>query len=197
MRLALLTLLAIGLSQGAAIPTRAQDAARADRPAITVAEITRRPLVERVRASGLIEPVDTVLVQPQIEGQAIDAVLAEVGDRVAAGAVLARLSDAALVLQRSQLDATRASAEAAIAQAEAQLVEAEAVRDKAFRDRDRAERLAAQGATSETAADDAISDAATAVARVSVALQGAQRGQGRPARRRRPDRRRCAATPPH
>ena len=157
----------------AGAPAAAQtEAPPAGLPAITVAAISKRPMVDRVRASGLIEPVETVYVQPLIEGQAIDEILVEVGDRVEAGAVLARLSDSALVLQRSQLDATHASAEAAIAQAEAQLVEAEAVRDKAFRDRDRAERLAAQGATSETAADDAISDAATAVARVSVALQG-------------------------
>lgn len=147
-------------------------AAPANLPAITVTAIAQRPLVERVRASGLIEPAETVYVQPLIEGQAIDEVLVEVGDHVEAGDVLARLSDSALALQRSQLDATHASAEAAIAQAEAQLVEAEAVRDKAFRDRDRAQRLAAQGATSATAADAAISDAATAVARVSVALQG-------------------------
>ncbi len=181
MRLVVLTLVAVGLMVGAATPGGAQtepatevarEAGGTGLPAITVASIARRLLIDRVRASGLIEPVETVLVQPLIEGQAVDEVLVEVGDRVAKGAILARLSDEALVLQRSQLDATHASAEAAIAQAEAQLVEAEAVRDKAFRDRDRALRLAEQGATSETAADDAISDAATAVARVSVALQG-------------------------
>ena len=141
-------------------------------PAITVSTVASAQLVDRVRASGLIEPVERVLVQPRIEGQAIEEILVEVGDRVEEGQVLARLSDAALVLQRSQLEATRASALASIAQAEAQRVEAETVRDQALRDRDRALELAAQGATSKTAADDAVSNAATALARVTVAVQG-------------------------
>jgi HlyD family secretion protein len=141
-------------------------------PAITVSAVTPQLLTDRVRASGLIEPVERVLVQPQIEGLAIDEIMVEVGDWVERGQVLARLSDASLVLQRSQLDATRASAEAAIAQADAQRIEAIAIRDQAVRDRDRLASLAERGTTTRTAADEAASNAATAAARVTVAEQG-------------------------
>ena len=49
---------------------------------------------------------------------------AEVGQRVKAGQVLARLSQASLSLQKAQLNASLASAKASIAQAEASLAEA-------------------------------------------------------------------------
>ncbi len=157
------------LALGSAVS--AQDA-RTPAPAITVSTVKRAALEDEVRASGLIAPVERVLVQPQIEGQVIDAVEVEVGDWVEAGDVLARLSDTALILQRSQLEATRASAEASIAQARAQLLEAETLRDEALRERDRAERLAAQGATTSAAADSAVSAAAAAGARTAASAQG-------------------------
>ena len=160
----------LALALAAAAPARAA-AAPPTLPAITVAEIAPAHLVQRVRASGMIVAVEEVLVAPQIEGQAVEGIEAEVGDWVEAGAVLARLSDAALKLQRSQLDATRASAEAAIAQAEAQLLEAEAMRDEALRERDRAEKLSRQGVTSTAATDTARSNAATALARTTAAAQ--------------------------
>ena len=50
------------------------------------------------------------MVQPLIEGQPIETLLAEVGDRVQKGEVLARLSDSTLKLQESQFAAQRASA---------------------------------------------------------------------------------------
>ncbi len=145
--------------------------AEAALPAITVSAAAPAELVERVRASGLIQPVERVLVQPLVEGFSIEAIEAEVGDRVEAGQVLARLSDASLVLQRSQLEATRASAEATIAQGEAQIVEAASLRDQALRDRDRAQKLAADGATTAAAADTAASQAAAALARYNAAAQ--------------------------
>jgi HlyD family secretion protein len=172
----LLLALAATLAAPAA-PLAAADAAvaaapaAATAPAVTVVEAAPARLVDRVRASGLIGPVERVFVAPQIEGQAIETIEVEVGDWVEAGDVLARLSDAALRLQASQLDASRASAEATIAQSEAQVAEAEAVRDEAFRDRDRAVRLAETGATSEALADTARANAATAVARVNAAAQ--------------------------
>jgi HlyD family secretion protein len=140
-------------------------------PAITVTEVGRATLRDVVRVSGMIEPVERVFVQPQIEGLAIDAVQAEVGDRVEAGQVLAELSPAALELQQSQLAASRAAAEASIAQAEAALVEAKAARDEAVRVRDRSVALAGQGTVSQAAADQATASATSAEARVAVAEQ--------------------------
>ena len=140
-------------------------------PAITVVAVTRAHLVDRVIVSGLIEPEERVFVQPQIEGQAIEAIFAEVGDEAQAGETLATLSTSTLELQRGQLEASLASARAGIAQAEAQRVEAEVVRDEAIKSRDRAVSLAARGATTQAAADESTSNAAAASARVTVAVQ--------------------------
>ena len=152
-------------------PAQAQETAGAALPAITVDAVEPATLTDRAYVSGLIAPVERVEVQPEIEGQAITEIHAEVGDRVTAGQVLARLSETALTLQRGQSAASRASAEATIAQARAQLSEAEALRDEAVRSRDRAATLAAQGSTTQAAAEDAAAEAAAASARVNAAVQ--------------------------
>src|SRR5690606_24422008 len=163
---------------GLSLPASAEDAgaapapAAASLPAISVAEVGERMLTDIVRASGLVEPVERVLVQPQIEGQAIEAIEAEVGDRVIAGQILARLSDKALKLQESQLVASRAGAEAGIAQAAAQMTETRAAAEDAKRTSDRVAALRAQGNSSQAAADQATTAATAALARATAAEQG-------------------------
>ena len=99
-----------------ALPAAAQTPATTlTGPSISVVAVTRQTLSDRVAGSGLVAALERVLVQPQIEGQMIRDISAEVGDRVSAGQQLALLSDSALVLQKSQLLAARASAEAAVA----------------------------------------------------------------------------------
>jgi HlyD family secretion protein len=170
------TLAAMSLS--AVQPARAADAAEAaappaaSLPAISVAPVVRQTVSDWVMASGLVQPMERVLVQPLIEGQPIESLEADVGDRVEAGQVLARLSDSTLNLQMSQFMASLAAAEATIAQAQAQLLEAEATADEATRVNQRTAQLRAQGSASQAAADTAAATAASATARVSVALQG-------------------------
>jgi len=142
-------------------------------PSITVAKVQSAVLKDRVRASGLVGAIERVLVQPKIEGQPIDTVLADVGDHVAEGAVLAILSDSSLKLQKSQLAASRASALATIAQADAQLVEAQATADEAGRTMERNNQLRLQGNVSQAASDQAATAFTSANARVLVATQGA------------------------
>lgn len=175
-----LLILAI-LAIGSLAPAWAQQSAEAaetaaqttsNAPAISVIEVSKRSLQDRIIASGLIGPVERVFVQPEIEGQAIDSVLAEIGDTVEEGQVLATLNDTTLNLQETQFVASKASAEAAIAQAAAQLVEAEAAADEAVRVRDRTEALRAQGTVSQAAADQTSASATSALARVTVARQG-------------------------
>ncbi|MCX7644471.1 MAG: efflux RND transporter periplasmic adaptor subunit [Rhodobacteraceae bacterium] len=141
-------------------------------PAIGVVAVVDAVLRDRVVATGTIGPAEIVFVQPQIEGQAIEEILADVGDRVEAGQVLARLSDSALTLRRSQLVASRAAAEAAVAQGRAQVAEAEAAAAEAERTLGRTEALRAQGTASQAALDDARSQAEIARARVAAARQG-------------------------
>jgi HlyD family secretion protein len=140
-------------------------------PAITVSTVGTRLMRDRVIASGLIAPVEQVSVSPLVEGQPIEALLADVGDTVTAGQVLARLSRSTLDLQQSQLAASLASARAVIAQAEAQLIEAQSSSDEAARVATRTAALRAQGTASQAAADQALAAATSATARVTVAAQ--------------------------
>lgn len=140
-------------------------------PAITVSAVERREMRERVIATGLVSPVEMVQVAPLIEGQPIEALLADVGDTVQEGQVLARLSKTTLELQKSQFAASLASAKATIAQAEAQMLEARTAADEAQRVNERTSRLKTQGSASQAAADTASANAISATARVTVATQ--------------------------
>ncbi len=165
-----LTLVPGGLSAaGAAEPAPPREAAV---PTITVVQVATRHLRDVVRVSGLVQPQETVLVQPEVDGQVIEALRAEVGDVVAAGAVLAELSDRTLMLQKGQLVAATAAARAAVAQAEAQVLEAQAAADEALRVNERTRALKAQGTASQAQADQAQAAATAATSRLSAATQG-------------------------
>lgn len=140
-------------------------------PAITVSTVGKRVLRDRVIATGLVSAIENVQVAPLIEGQPIEALLADVGDVVQAGQVLAVLSKTTLELQKSQFTASLASARATVAQAEAQMLEARSTADEAQRVSERTASLRAQGAASQAAADTAQSNAISATARVTVAAQ--------------------------
>lgn len=152
-------------------PVPADTATAPALPAITVATVTARTLTDRVMASGIVAPVETVNVAPLVEGQPIEALLVDVGDKVAAGQVMARLSKTTLELQLSQAKASLESAKATIAQAEAQLIEAQSSADEAQRVNQRTAQLKAQGTASQASADTASANAIAATARLSVALQ--------------------------
>lgn len=140
-------------------------------PAISVSVAETRLLRDRVIASGLVSPVEQVLVAPLIEGQPIESLEADVGDVVKQGQVLARLSKTTLELQKSQAEASAATAAATIAQAEAQLIEAKASADEAQRVSKRTLALKEQGTASQAAADQANAAAIAATARVTAATQ--------------------------
>ena len=156
----------------AAEETQPAEAAGTFLPAISVVEVTEQTLRDRVIASGTIRPAELVLIQPQIEGQQIEALLADIGDRVEAGQVLARLSDSALRLQRSQLDASHAAAVATVSQAEAQVAEANAALNEARRTLTRASALRDKGNLSQSSFEDAQAQARIAQARSAAATQG-------------------------
>lgn len=140
-------------------------------PAITVSAVENRVMRDRVIVTGLVAPIERVQVAPLIEGQPIESLLAEVGDKVTEGQVLAVLSKTTLELQKSQFAASLASARATIAQAEAQMLEARTTADEAQRVSERTAKLREQGSASQAAADTASSNAISATARVTVATQ--------------------------
>lgn len=147
------------------------DAAVSSFPAITVTLITMRKMQDHILASGLIGPVEQVYVPPLIEGQPIETLLADVGDMVTAGQVLATLSTATLTLQKSQLTASAAATKAAIAQAEALLADAKSTAADARKTADRSKTLFAQGTISTATNDQAQTAATSAASRVTVAEQ--------------------------
>jgi len=172
--IAYLSLVALALSLG--LPAQAQETqteapAAEVLPAISVVAAVTRDLQDHVLASGLVAPVETVYVAPLVEGQQIEELLADVGDSVTKGQVLARLSQASLTLQKAQLTASLASAKASIAQAEASLTEAQSSAAETQRVADRTAKLAKAGTASNAANDQAQAALVSAQARVAVATQ--------------------------
>lgn len=159
------------LAEAASAATDAPPVAAQSLPSITVTSVVPRRMRDTVIATGLISPVEMVQVAPLIEGQPIERLLADVGDRVTEGQVLAVLSKTTLELQRSQLFASQASAKATIAQAEAQMLEARSSADEAQRVAERTAKLRQQGSASQAASDSANANAIAATARVTVATQ--------------------------
>ncbi|MBB5042690.1 efflux RND transporter periplasmic adaptor subunit [Shinella fusca] len=140
-------------------------------PAIVVTAAEMRPIVDRVIATGTVQAVEEVYVTPLVEGLSIRTLEADIGDRVEAGGTLATLNDDALVLQKSQTEASLAKAEAALAQIKAQLAEAKANAAEAVSARDRAQKLVKSGSQSQAAVDQAVAAADAALARVHSAEQ--------------------------
>lgn len=163
--------LAEAATSGAATSEATPEVAAPILPAITVSTVGNRVMRDRVLTSGLVGPVEQVQVQPLVEGQPIEALMADVGDIVVAGQVLARLSRSTLELQKSQLNASLAAARATIAQADAQLLETQSSAAEAQRVSTRTAALKKQGSATQAAADQTQAAAVSALSRVSVATQ--------------------------
>jgi RND family efflux transporter MFP subunit len=104
---------------------RAQGPTAAPALTVTAAQVEREMWPEEVRAAGAIEPWQEAVVSAQVGGQRLVEILAEVGDAVRAGQVLARFDAAALRAEEAELLAS-------LQQAEASLREAEANRERAL-----------------------------------------------------------------
>jgi HlyD family secretion protein len=110
--------MALALLLLAAVPLRAQPAAATPRPpSVTTVAATTGSIAETAVLTGTLVPREEVLVSPQLEGLAVTELLAEEGDRVQQGQVLARLS-------RDILDATIAQNAAQIARADSSVAQA-------------------------------------------------------------------------
>ncbi|MCS4240881.1 HlyD family secretion protein [Rhizobium sp. BIGb0125] len=151
--------------------------AQANLPSIVVTETVKRDLVDRIIATGTIQPVDEIYVQPLVDGLSIDKLNVDIGDKVEANEVLAVLSTDALLLQKSQLEANKAKAEAALAQFKAQVIEAQANSDDASRQSDRAARLGKSGSGSVSQVEQTQAQAEVALARLQAARQAVTVGE--------------------
>ncbi len=152
-------------------------AAAAPPPAVTVVPASEAEIVETVTLTGSLAAREEVMVSPQVDGLAITEILAEEGDRVAQGQVLARLNRDTLLANQAQIGAQLARAEAAAAQARAQIAQMQATAVQTADALARARQLAQSGTASretleqrEAASQVAIAQADAAKGALAAAL---------------------------
>ncbi len=133
----------------------AEDAPKAEAPpappSISVMIAEKKPIAEDLVVTGSFAAGELVLVTPEIEGLAITEFLAEEGDQVKKGQVLARLSSSSTDISIAQTQASLAANDAALAQNKNQIKQAQISADRAESDLNRTKKLRTSGvATQET-----------------------------------------------
>ena len=141
-------------------------------PAITVSRAATDNFIETAAVSGSLVPREEILVSPEVDGLRVLELLADEGDNVKKGQVLARLVAEQLNAQLAQNDANLARSNAAIAQAQSQIVQAEAQAKEAQAQLDRAVPLKQSGYLSGATYDQRESAARTTAAQLIAARDG-------------------------
>lgn len=114
-------------------------------PAISVTRVKQADFVETAIVSGSLVARDEIYVSPQIEGLRMLELLADVGDKVKKGQVLARLDPEQLNAQMAQNEANIARSAASIAQAQSTIAQTKAQLDESTAQLERAEPLKKSG----------------------------------------------------
>jgi RND family efflux transporter MFP subunit len=141
-------------------------------PVVTVVRVAGAEFVETVLATGSLVAREEILVGPEVEGLRITEVLADEGQRVKKGDVLARLVADTLDAQMAQSDAALARTAAAIAQAKSAIVQAEARLAEAGNAYERAKPLRQAGHMTEAVFDQREQAFRTAQAQLAAAKDG-------------------------
>lgn len=143
------------------------------RPASATVEPARMAeVLAQVPVTGTLVARQEVQIYPQVSGFEVEEIAVEAGDRVEAGQVLARLSDATLKAQLSQAEAELQRAEAGVSQSRSQIASGEAALKQAKAALDRAQRLQQSGNTSQASLDQAVADEAAAQAALASSSDG-------------------------
>ncbi len=155
---------------------------------VTVTRATLGEMVETAFVNGTLVAREEILVGPEIEGLRVTEVLADEGDQVKKGQVLARLVSTTLEAQVAQNDAALARATAAIEQARSSIRSAEARMLEAKNAYERGQPLAKSGYISESTMDQrqasaSTAEAATASARDALKVAEAEKAQVQAQRR--------------
>lgn len=169
--------LVLSLHAGAALAAPEQRATEPRPPSVTVATATRGEVRDLVIVTGSFVAREEVLISPEIEGLSIIEILAEEGDQVAAGQVLARLNRAMLDVQLAQNAAQITRAEASIAQSNASITEATANKGLADQQLQRTRQLQTTGVASNDQLDQRLSASRAATARLDAANHALQLGE--------------------
>ena len=141
-------------------------------PSVSVVRAVPADFAETVLVTGTIVPREEIQIAPEIEGLRIVEVLADEGQSVKKGDVLARVEQETLDAQAAQNSAQLARANAAIEQARSAIVQAEARLKEARTSFDRAKPLKQSGYLSESTFDQRESAARTAEAQLVTAQDG-------------------------
>jgi RND family efflux transporter MFP subunit len=139
---------------------------------VTVVRVAPADFTETVLATGSLVPREEILVGPEVEGLRITEVLADEGQRVKKGDVLARLVSDTLEAQLAQNEAGLARATAAIAQARSAIVQAEARVTETRNAFERAKPLKAAGHMADAAYDQREQAARASEAQLVAAQDG-------------------------
>ncbi len=140
--------------------------------AVSVVRAETAPFIETLLVTGSLVAREEILVGPEIEGLRVVEVLADEGDRVTKGQVLARLVSDTLEAQLAQNTASLARSQAAIAQAQSAITSAEARLVEAANSYERAKPLSKSGVLSDSGMDQREALMRTAQAAVASARDG-------------------------
>ena len=138
-------------------------------PSVSVVTASAREIVSTVVVTGTLVPRETVVVGAEVDGLRIEELLADEGDSVAAGAVLARLETDMIETDLARNDSQIGRAEAALAQARSQIAEAESAKVEADAALARTRPLADKGIVGRDVLDQRISAAAATASRLASA----------------------------
>ncbi|MCJ1902232.1 MULTISPECIES: efflux RND transporter periplasmic adaptor subunit [Paracoccus] len=170
-----IAMLALALSLGPAAPVMAETAGAVEQselPVVTLATAQQDWIEARVPVSGSLVARQEVQVHALVSGHEITSIEAEVGDRVEAGQVLARLSEDVLSAQLAQAEAEYQRAEAGVSQAESQIASTQASLTQAVSALERTRSLRQSGNASQAVLDQAVATEASARAAAASASDG-------------------------
>jgi HlyD family secretion protein len=136
------------------VSAKAEDAAKAEvppPPSISVMVASKKPIAEDLVVTGSFAAGELVLVTPEVEGLAVTEFLAEEGDTVKKGQVLARLSSSSIDISIAQTKASLERNDATAMQNLNQVKQSQITADRAEADLNRTKKLRTSGvATQET-----------------------------------------------
>lgn len=114
----------------AAVSALAQEGAPAPALTVTATVAEQQMWPDTLRATGAIAPWQEAVVSAQVGGQRVVEIVAEVGDVVRSGQVLARLDVATLRAEEAELMASLEQAKASLLEAEANRTRAQQLKER-------------------------------------------------------------------
>ncbi len=133
--------LPLGAPDCAARAAAAETPAAPPPPAVSVTPAERREFVERLFVSGTLVPREEALISAPLDGLRLTEILADDGDQVKKGQLLARLDRSQLDALLAENDAAVQRAQATLEQARSQIGQFEASLAQASADLDRSQKL--------------------------------------------------------